>query len=161
MDDLEKIAKKIEQEQRIQLSSDFTKVGAITGIIAGVGAAVFFSYEVLTISGPLQWNKLLAGVLGFVLFFLTLYQLMYAAEADLKGKKLNIKKVIGKSYEIDVNQVTKLSSFNSKSTKYTLVRFTAPTGKLEKALILNNNSILLGREIVAGDVIKLAQQIRN
>ena len=70
-----------------------------------------------------------------------------------------MKKVIGKKYEVDVSQVEKVSSFQSKSTKYTTVKFKDNNGNPEKALILNSNSIIFGKEVTAGEVIKLAQQI--
>ncbi len=159
MRDLEKLREKIQKEQTIQLSSDFTKGGAILGVVISVVAAFFLVPKILNNPDGFQTNMLIAGLLLLVLIFLTFYQLIFAAEAELKGKKLKMKKVIGKEYEVDVSQVEKVSSFQSKSTKYTIVKFKDINGNPEKALILNSNSIIFGKEVTAGEVIKLAQQI--
>ena len=159
MRELERLKEKIQKEQTIQLSSDFTNGGAILGVVISVVAAFFLVPKILNNPEGFQANMLIAGLLLLVLIFLTFYQLFFAVEAELKGKKLKMKKVIGKKYEVDVSQVEKVSSFQSKSTKYTTLKFKDNNGNPEKALILNSNSIIFGKEVTAGEVIKLAQQI--
>ncbi len=159
MKSVEQLANEIAAGKTVQLSSDFTKGGAILGVLSALGAAAFLAPKFFNNPEGVKWNVVFAGVLFLGLIYLTFYQLVFAAEASLKGKKLVLKKVIGKQYEIDVSQVEKLKSFQSKSTKYTLLHFRGNDGKPEKALILNSNSILFGKEITAGEVIQLAQQL--
>ena len=159
MRELEKLREKIHNEQTIQLSSDLTKGGAIFGVVISVVVAFFLIPIILGNSDGLQANILIAGLLLIVLIFFAFYQLIFVAEAELKGKRLKMKKVIGKRYEIDVGQVKKVSSFKSKSTTYTTVKFKDDNGNSEKILILNSNSIIFGKGVTAGEVIKLAQQV--
>ena len=159
MKDLEKLVEQIKKEQTIYLSSDFTKGGAIIGVIFVVGASFFIVPKLFDTSEGFQFNILIASALLLVLGAFAVFQLMYAAEAKLRGKKLILNKVIGKNYEVDVSQIEKISSFKSRSTKYTYLKFKGMDGNPEKALIFNSNSILFGKETSAGDVIKLAQQV--
>ena len=159
MRNLEQVKEKIEKEQIIYLSSNFTKAGAIIGVLAAIAAAVIFLPKIFTNPEGFKFNLLLVGILTIVFLALAFYQLIYAADAKLKGKKLILKKVIGTSYEIDVNQVEKVSTFKSKSTKYTTVSFKGNNGNPEKALILNSNSIIFGRETSAGDIIEFAKSV--
>lgn len=75
------------------------------------------------------------------------------------ARPLHLNNVIGKKYKVDVGQITKISSFRLKTTKYTQLRFTDEQGQAQKALILSSNSILFGKQATAGDVLKLAQKI--
>ncbi|MTB51713.1 hypothetical protein [Lewinella sp. W8] len=159
MQDLGKLREKIQKGQTIQLSSDFTKGGTYITIGISIIAAIFLTPKILDSSEGLQTNILLAGVMLLVLVALAIYQLLYAAEAELRGKKLTLKKITGKEFVIDVNQVNKTSSFQSRSTKYTILKFVDGSGNPETALIMNSNSILFGKEVTAGEVVKLAQQL--
>ena len=159
MNDLVKLKRKIEQGEPIKLSSGFTKAGAISAVLLVLVVAYFMAPQMFNKSDGLQANVIVAGILFLVLIFLAFYQLIFASEAELTGKKLKLKKVIGKVYEINVDQIEKIRSFRSKSTKYTIIRFKTNNGLTEKALILNSNSILFGKEVTAGEAIEMAQKI--
>lgn len=159
MRNLEQVKETIEKEQIIYLSSNFTKVGVIIGALAAIATAIIFLPNIFTNPDGFKFNFFLLVILIMVFLGLAFYQLIYAAEAKLKGKKLILKKVIGTTYEIDINQVEKVSTIKSKSTKYTTVTFKGNNGNPEKVLILNSNSILTGREVSAGDIINFAKTI--
>ena len=137
---------------------DFTKGGAILGVVISTVATILLAPKIINNPDGFEVHHGVAGLLLLALIYLTVYQLIFATEAELKGKTLKLKKVIGKKYEINVNQVEKISSFQTQSTKYTNIQFKDNNGNPERALILNSNSILFGKEVTAADVIKLAQQ---
>ena len=78
MRELERLKEKIQKEQTIQLSSDFTNGGAILGVVISVVAAFFLVPKILNNPEGFQANMLIAGLLLLVLIFLTFYQLFFA-----------------------------------------------------------------------------------
>jgi hypothetical protein len=159
MEDLETLKQQIKHGEEIKLSSDFTTSGVILGLIVGLlGSAVLFS-KIFNNLVDFKANILFAGVLMIVLLLLVLYQAAYAVTAKLEGKQLILKKVLGGRTELDVQQVHKISTFALKSTKYTNIKYTDSSGNTGRALIMNSNSLLFGREVSAGEIIKLAQAL--
>lgn len=156
MEDLEQIKTDLENGYTVELSSSFTRAGAIFTVLAVGFIAVILLAVIET--APMS-KKLIAGSVLALLVYLSLYQLIYAATAELEGKLLRLKKVIGKRYEVDVNQVEKVSMFSLKNTKYSIIRFKDNEGNPAKALILNSNSLLFGVDVAAGEVIKMAQKM--
>lgn len=156
MEDLEQIKTDLENGYTVELSSGFTRAGAIFTVLAVGFLAVIL---LAVIEAGTMSKKLIAGSVLALLVYLSLYQLIYAATAELEGKQLRLKKVIGKRYEVDVNQVEKVSMFNLKNTKYSIIRFKDNNGNPAKALILNSNSPLFGVDVAAGEVIQMAQKM--
>lgn len=154
----ERLKEKISRGHAVQLSSDITQGAVFLVALAAVIMAIVIGYK-MTGEGGLSTNMLMAGGLTAALMAFAVFQTLHAAEAELKGKKLVLRKVIGPKYEVDVSRVVKMSSFNTQSTKYTLVRFQAEDGTEQKALIIGSNSLLFGRDHSAEDVIRLAQSV--
>jgi hypothetical protein len=159
MEDLELLKEEIKDGRTIQLSSNFTKGGSILGALVAVIAAFFLVPIIQSNQTGLETRTIIGGLLLLLLVFATFYQLIFAAKAELTGRNLKLKKVIGTAYEIDISQIVGVSTFHSKNTKYTTVKFKDNNGNPQKVLILNSNSVIFGEEVAAGDVIKLAQQI--
>lgn len=68
------------------MSTSFTKVGAIGSVVFAIGTLFLLFPLVLSQSEGFQINLLNAGILLVGLLVLTVYQLIFAAEAALYGK---------------------------------------------------------------------------
>lgn len=154
-----KIKETVEKNSVLELSSSFTKAGSIFTFVL---ALVFFLIVITSITthpGAIKGNMMLTLALITLIFGLSTYQLLHAADAKLKGKQLILKTVLGKEYQIHVNQIQNVSGFALKSTKYTIIKFADIDNTLRTILILNSNSIIFGRETSAKDIIQIAQQL--
>jgi hypothetical protein len=148
----------LERELPIQLSSDWTKFIVIGSVVVGVLGSLFV-FLVFDRSKGTPTTQFI-GTIGLIAIVgLVIYQLVIAAEAVLVAKNLTLNKIIGKEYDINVDDIEKLSSFSTRRIKYTFIRFVDDEGKTQRALILNSNSFIYGKEDTAIDIIKEAQSL--
>lgn len=161
MDNYENLKNLILNGQPVRISTTITSFSVI-------GSAAVILLAVLFIGPPVFHSVINAPKPGIGISFLfmillvslVLYQLVFAAHADLTGRRLTLSKLIGPAYEIDVDQVEKISSFRLRGTIYTNLKFRDDMGILHRALILNSNSLFFGRDVPSGILIKLAQTIK-
>jgi len=155
MNDLNEIINRIKEEKPIKLSMDSSKSLVIISVLF-VWVASFLLIRNYFISMGL--NVILAGIVLLVLNVFMIYQFFRISDARLEGRSLKLKKILGSEINIDIDEIVKIRSFSAKSTKYTTIRYVVGE-KINKALIVNSDSALFGREISAGDVLKKAKEI--
>ena len=158
MPTLDEIKTALQRKEIVTLSSKMTHIGAYGApVIALVGCAVFWS-ELLKSTRVDAIQMAIGGLLLIILGF-SIYQLLVMSTATLEGKKVRLRKVLGKSYTFELKDIEKASSFALKNTRYTLLKFTDTDQKQQKVLLINSRSLLFGSEPSAKEIITLAQEL--
>ena len=159
--ELENIRDSIRKKEAIRISSGFTKWGTVLSVFILIPAIL--SVWILVSSSTNVFHSratfILATFLLLVISGLVAYRTIFTAEAVLEGKQLFLNKLFGPKYELDVSQIDKISYFRMRRTQYTFISFHDNQGIASKALILNSNSVIWGKEVPAAEILRMAQQM--
>jgi hypothetical protein len=135
----------LEKGRPVKVSSDFSFFGAFLSL----AIAILFSIVI--------FNSKVTGlpiVIYIVLLGLCIFQFVYVSNVILEGDKLIIKKLFRKTEVIFLSQIVDISTFKLKSTKYTFLKYNIDEYKDSKALILNSNSVLFGKQDTLKDLLE-------
>jgi len=157
--ELEIIRERIRKKEAIQISTRFTKWGAVLSAFILIPAVLSLWMLVSSNLRDRSVTQMIAMLLLFLLSCLIVFQTIFAAEAVLEGKQLFINRILGPKYELDVSQIDKISYFRLSRTQYTIVKFHDNQGIARTALIMNSNSIIWGKEVPAAEILRMAQQM--
>ncbi|QKG78886.1 hypothetical protein [Tenuifilum thalassicum] len=146
----------LEKGRPVKVSSDFSFFGAFIGLII----VLLYSFILFAImkDPSTEFNKLaLPLIFYFIILGLTIYQFIFVSKVFLVGNKLLIKKIFRKKETVLLNQIQNISTFRLKNTKYTIVSYKLDNGLESKALILNSNSVLFGKQETLEDLLEYAK----
>ncbi len=138
----------LEKGRPVKVSSDFSFFGA------------FFSLAIVILFSMVIFHNKVAGlpiVIYIALLGLCIFQFAYVSKVILEGDKLIIKKLFRKSEVINLSQIVNISTFKLKSTKYTFLKYNIDEYKESKALILNSNSVLFGKQDTLKDLLEYSK----
>lgn len=158
IENAEEITNDLKNGTPLQLSMRYSKGLVIFNFVLVALFLLCFA-DRFDLSNGIKTRQVIALIFLGLLLALVTYQLLFSQYAEIRGKRILLRNLFGKEQEIDLNQVTKVSSFRLRRTIYTHLIFTNDHGNQERALILNSNSALFGKEVAASEIIRLAQEV--